>query len=167
MLHFELLTPSLKKVLLWNTNPKLKNKKLRFALLTRWLNFYFYTFVLLTRSWKIKSFTSSYLLQIEKKVLLWDTNSKLKNKRFHFELINHLKNKKFLFDLLHNWIVKLLFFHVRVTNSKLKNRLHFELNSTQLSLYRISSNKCRASNNRRPLTSVAPLYIHIEISVSL
>ena len=136
MLHFELLTPSLKKVLLWNTNPKLKNKKLRFALLTRWLNFYFYTFVLLTRSWKIKSFTSSYLLQIEKKVLLWDTNSKLKNKRFHFELINHLKNKKFLFDLLHNWIVKLFFFHVRVTNSKLKNRLHFELNSAP-ALYRL------------------------------
>ena len=33
--------------------------------------------------------------------------------------------------------------------------------------YRISSNKRRASNKRRPLINVTPLGIHIEISVSL
>ena len=33
--------------------------------------------------------------------------------------------------------------------------------------YRISSNKRRASNKRRPLISAAPLGIHIEISASL
>ena len=33
--------------------------------------------------------------------------------------------------------------------------------------YGISSNKHRASNNRRPLISAAPLGIHIEISTSL
>ena len=35
------------------------------------------------------------------------------------------------------------------------------------SKYRISSNKRRVSNKRRPLISVAPLGIHIEISTSL
>ena len=34
-------------------------------------------------------------------------------------------------------------------------------------IYRISSNKRRASNKCRPLISAAPLGIHIEISASL
>ena len=34
-------------------------------------------------------------------------------------------------------------------------------------IYRISSNKRRASNKRRPLISAAPLGIHIEISAFL
>ena len=42
------------------TNSKLKKKKLHFELLTRWLNFYLYTFELLTRGEKIKHFTLSY-----------------------------------------------------------------------------------------------------------
>ena len=42
------------------TNSKSKNKKLHFELLTRRFNFYFSAFELLTRSWKIKSYTSSY-----------------------------------------------------------------------------------------------------------
>ena len=42
------------------TNSKSKNKKLHFELLTRRFNFYFSTFELLTRSWKIKNNTSSY-----------------------------------------------------------------------------------------------------------
>ena len=47
-------------VILRVTNSKSKNKKLHFELLTRRFNFYFSTFELLTRSWKIKSFISSY-----------------------------------------------------------------------------------------------------------
>ena len=39
--------------------------------------------------------------------------------------------------------------------------------STRISRTRISSNKRRASNNRRPLISVASLGIHIEISAFL
>ena len=42
------------------TNSKSKNKKLHFELLTRRFNFYFFTFELLTRSWKIKNYASSY-----------------------------------------------------------------------------------------------------------
>ena len=37
------------------TNSKSKNKKLHFELLTRRFNFYFSTFELLSRSWKIKT----------------------------------------------------------------------------------------------------------------
>ena len=42
------------------TNSKLKNKKFHFELLTPRLKFYFFTFELLTWSWKLKSYTSSY-----------------------------------------------------------------------------------------------------------
>ena len=42
------------------TNSKSKNKNLHFELLTRRFNFYFFTFELLTRSRKIKSFAASY-----------------------------------------------------------------------------------------------------------
>ena len=42
------------------TNSTSWNIKLNIELLTRRSNFYFYTFELLTRSWKTKSFTSSY-----------------------------------------------------------------------------------------------------------
>ena len=56
------------------TNLKLKNKKFHFELLTR--------------SRKIKSFFSSYWLEVEKsKASLRVTNSKLKNEKFHFELL--------------------------------------------------------------------------------
>ena len=42
------------------TNSNLRNNKFHFQLLTQRLNFYFFTFELLTRSWKIKINTSSY-----------------------------------------------------------------------------------------------------------
>ena len=42
------------------TNSKSKNKNLHFELLTREFNFYFSTFELLTRTWKIKNYASSY-----------------------------------------------------------------------------------------------------------
>ena len=42
------------------TNLKLKNKKFHFELPTPWLKFYFFTFELLTQSWKLNSYTSSY-----------------------------------------------------------------------------------------------------------
>ena len=42
-----------------STGSKLKNKTFHFELLSRWLNFYFITFEILTQSWKIKRFTSS------------------------------------------------------------------------------------------------------------
>ena len=40
----------------------MKKKKVHFELLTRRLDFYFFTFEVLTRSWKIKSYISSYEL---------------------------------------------------------------------------------------------------------
>ena len=42
------------------TNSNLRNNKFHFQLLTRRLNFYFFNLELLTRSWKIKIYTSSY-----------------------------------------------------------------------------------------------------------
>ena len=50
-----------------------------------------------SQSWKIKSFTSSYYLEVEKqKISFWVTNSKLKNKKFHFDLLTcRWKIKKF------------------------------------------------------------------------
>ena len=68
-----------------------------FELLTRRLNFYFSNFELLTRCWKILNFTSSYQLEVEKwrvsvrfELLFYRfrvTNSRLKNKKFHLELL--------------------------------------------------------------------------------
>ena len=77
--------------------------------ITRWLNFYFSTFELLTPSWKIKSFTLHYLLEVEKlKVLLWVSNSKLKNKMFLFVLLTQWVNFYiFTFKLLtQSWKTK-------------------------------------------------------------
>ena len=70
------------------------------------LNFYFSTFELITRGWKIKGFISSYYLEAEKlKVLLRDTNSMGKLLFYHFRVTSSwLKNKKFHFALLtQNW----------------------------------------------------------------
>ena len=47
-------------VILRVTNLKFEKKKFRFELLARRLNFYFFTFELVTRSRKIKSYVSSY-----------------------------------------------------------------------------------------------------------
>ena len=65
--HFQLLTRKfLQKFFFWVTNLTPQNIKLNFESLTRRLNFYFSTFELLTWSWKIKSFTLSYWLEVEK-----------------------------------------------------------------------------------------------------
>ena len=42
------------------TNSKSKNKKFHLELLTQRFKFYFSTFELVTRSWKIKNYTSTY-----------------------------------------------------------------------------------------------------------
>ena len=88
---------------------------MKLELLAWRLNFYFSTFKLLTPSWKVKVFISSYWLEVEKqKVLLRVTNSKLKKKKkFHFEI------------LAQSWKIKSLLW---VTNWKLKSKkFHFEL----------------------------------------
>ena len=59
--HFESLTQNvLHRFFFRVTNSTSWKIKLNFELLTRRFNFYFSTFELLTRSWKTKSYTSSY-----------------------------------------------------------------------------------------------------------
>ena len=59
--HFESLTQKfLHRFFFWVTNSTSWKIKLNFELLTRRFNFYFSTYELLTRSQKIKSFTSIY-----------------------------------------------------------------------------------------------------------
>ena len=68
---FELLTQSQKtKATLRVTNTKLESIKFHFKLQTRWLNFYFFAFELLTRG--------------------------LKNKKFHLELLSRWVSFYFL-----------------------------------------------------------------------
>ena len=46
------------------TQSKLKNKKIHFDLLTRWVHFYFLTFELRTWSWKWKKFLKYYIFKM-------------------------------------------------------------------------------------------------------
>ena len=66
----------------------------------------------------------------------WRHTSSYKLLFFYFRVINSkLKNKKFHFELL-TWRLKFYFFYLRVTNSKLKNKkLHFELLNRWLNFY--------------------------------
>ena len=54
------------------------------------------------------------------------TNSKLKNKKLHFELLTRSWKTK-SYTSINNSRVKLLLFCFRVTNWKLKKKIHFEL----------------------------------------
>ena len=85
--------------------------KLNFELLTQKFNLFFY---------------------------FWVINSKLKKKKFHFEL---LKIKPvFSYFRVTDSKIKLLFFYFRVTNSKLKNKkLHFELLTRSQKIKRFTS----------------------------
>ena len=61
---------------------------------------------------------------------------------------------------------------MKTVNSNLKRNkvlssLFLEIKVTMIFIYHISSNKHRASNKHRPLTSAAPLGVHIEISAFL
>ena len=72
-----------------------KNIKLNFELLTRRFNFYFPTFQLLTQSWKIKV---DVWVTIAKIIVLFFyfrvTNSKLKNRKLHLELVTRSQKIK-------------------------------------------------------------------------
>ena len=75
------------------TNSKLKREKIQFGLLTRWLNFYFFTFRLLTHDEWLGSEKQNILLRV--------TNSKLKFLFFrfwvtksHFDLLTAKLKKK-------------------------------------------------------------------------
>ena len=71
-----------------STQTKLWKMNSHFELLTRKLNFEISTFELITQKWEIKSFTSSYHLEAKKqKISLRVSDSTLKNKKFHFELL--------------------------------------------------------------------------------
>ena len=110
------------KVCFWITNLKLKYKKFNFELVTRWLNFYFPTFDLLTQSWK-------------QKTSLWVTTSMVELLFFHFLVIkSNLENRKFYFELLTwSWTLHLLnmvskfpetFYYHEVWNSRVTNLSH-------------------------------------------
>ena len=101
--HFVLLTRKyFYKFFFRVTNSTLLNIKLNFELLTLSINFNFFTFELLNRSWKTKSNTLSYQLEVKKwKVTLQVTNSKSRNKKIHFELLTQRLNFFcFTFELL-------------------------------------------------------------------
>ena len=87
--HFKLLTRRFwLKFFFRVTNSTSKNIKVNFELLTRKFNFYYSTFELLTRSWKTKSCNTSYWLEVGKYLISFRvTNSRLKNKKNHFELL--------------------------------------------------------------------------------
>ena len=106
--HLNLLTRKfLQKLFSRVTNSTLWNTKFHFKLLTRILNFHLST--LLTRCWKIKSFTSSYWFEVEQyRVSFRVTNKKLKNKKFHFKSVTLWENFHFFaFELLiRGWKIK-------------------------------------------------------------
>ena len=107
------------------------NIKLNFELLIWRFNFYFSTFKLLTRNWKIK--TSVWVTNSKVKVLFiyfyfWVTNSKLKSKKLLWVTSSKSKNENSHFELqsqswkikstcqVINLMIKLLFFQFRVTS---------------------------------------------------
>ena len=133
--HFELLTRRLKfslfssywlkvskeKNTLWVNNSKSKEKNY-FKLLARKLNFTCVTFELLIRSWKIKSYTSSYYVKVGKYLIsLRVTNSMVKLLFFRFWVTNSSFKKKNISLRVTNSIVALLFCHFLVTDLKLIN----------------------------------------------
>ena len=113
---FELLTRLHNKFLFFYfrvTNSKVKHKIFHFELLTWRSNFYSFTSELLTRSWKIKMLHFEFLTRSQKikkftivELFLFHfrvSNSKFKNKKFHFELVTQWVHFYFLIFELRTW----------------------------------------------------------------
>ena len=113
----------------WNSSFELLSRlQFHFELLTPGSSFYFYTFELLTRSWKIKKIHFELLtrwLNVYFDTFKWLTL--LKNKKFHLEsLIRKLKNKFLIWNHSHSRFPE---WNEMIYNSELfeknKGMLHF------------------------------------------
>ena len=107
----------------WSYGTELCKTMSQLKLLTQRFNFYFSSFELLTRTWKVK--ISLRITSTKIKLLFFYfrvTDSKLKNKISNFELLTQSQKIKKNLLRVTNLIVKHFLFHFRVIKPKLKNK---------------------------------------------